>query len=79
NYGPTVGVSVSFNLFNGGAVNREIKNTKLFVENASLSKEEVNQNIQAEVLQLYSKHLSLLERIALAKSNVSTMQNVYET
>lgn len=29
NYGPTVGVTVSFNLFNGGATNRSIKNAKI--------------------------------------------------
>lgn len=79
NYGPTVGVSVSFNLFNGGAVNREIKNTKIFTENSQLTKQEVTQNINADVLKLYNEHVSLGERIILAKSNVATMQKVYET
>lgn len=79
NFGPTVGVSVSFNLFNGGAVNREIKNTKIFTENAQLTKQDVTQNINADVLKLYNEHISLGERITLAKSNVTTMQNVYET
>jgi len=79
NYGPTVGVSVSFNLFNGGAINREIKNTKIFTENSQLTKQDVTQNINADVLKLYNEHVSLGERIILAKSNVATMQKVYET
>jgi outer membrane protein TolC len=78
-YGPTVGVSVSFNLFNGGAVNREIKNTKIFTENSQLTKQDVTQNINADVLKLYNEHVSLGKRITLAKSNVATMQKVYET
>jgi len=77
NYGPTVGVSISFNLFNGGANNREIKNTKIYSENVQLNKQQVNQNINADVLKFYNEHLSMNKRIALAKSNVENMQKVY--
>jgi outer membrane protein TolC len=77
NYGPTVGVSVSFNLFNGGANNREIKNTKIYSENAQLNKQQVNQNINADVLKFYNEYLSMNKRITLAKSNVENMQKVY--
>ncbi|MCL4856411.1 MAG: TolC family protein, partial [Flavobacteriales bacterium] len=77
NYGPTVGVSVSFNLFNGGANNREIKNSKIHSENVQLNKQQVNQNINADVLKFYNEHLSMNKRIALAKSNVENMQKVY--
>lgn len=77
NYGPTIGVNVSFNLFNGGETNRIIKNTKIYAENSQLSKREVNQNLNAEVLDLYSQHESINERIALAKNNVETIKKVY--
>lgn len=79
NYGPTIGVSVSFNLYNGGATNRDIKNTKLYTENTSLTKQQINQQINATVLNLYNEYNSIITRIALAKSNVVEMTKVYTT
>jgi outer membrane protein TolC len=77
NYGPTVGVSVSFNLYNGGTTNRNIKNTKIYSENSTLSKKQVNQNLNADVLKLYNQYQSINERVGLAKSNVETITKVY--
>ncbi|MCB9360599.1 MAG: TolC family protein [Flavobacteriales bacterium] len=78
-YGPTVGVSISFNLYNGGATNRNIKNTKLYTENASLTKQQVNQQINADVLNFYNEYKSITTQITLAKSNVAEMTKVYQT
>lgn len=78
-YGPTVGVSISFNLYNGGATNREIKNTKLYAENTQLTKQQVNQQINADVLNFYNEYHSITTQIILAKSNVNEMTKVYNT
>lgn len=78
-FGPTAGISVSFNLYNGGATNREIKNTAIYNENTVLSKKQVNQNLNAEVLNLYNEFNSINDRIVLAQSNVEAMTNVYKT
>ncbi|MCO6500345.1 MAG: TolC family protein [Vicingus serpentipes] len=79
NYGPTVGVSVSFNLYNGGATNREIKNIKLYAENTQLTKQQVNQQINTTVLNFYNEYNSITSQILLAKSNVKEMAKVYNT
>lgn len=79
NVGPTVGVNVSYNLFNGGAVNREIKNTVITNENTALTTLNVNQNLNADVLNFYNEYNSILQRITLAKSNVESMKKVYNT
>lgn len=79
NYGPTVGVSISFNLYNGGAANREIKNTKLYTENTSLTKQQVNQQINADVLNFYNEYNTITTQITLAQSNVTEMAKVYKT
>ncbi|MEQ6120767.1 TolC family protein [Reichenbachiella sp. MALMAid0571] len=79
NYGPTIGVSISFNLYNGGAINREIKNTEIVTENTTLTKQQVNQQINADVLNFYNEFNSIGTQIALAKSNVEEMTKVYET
>lgn len=77
NYGPTVGASISFNLYNGGKTNVAIKNSRVYAENATLSKKQINQNLDADVLKLYGQYVSILERINLAESNVSESQKVY--
>lgn len=78
NYGPIVGVTVSFNLFNGGSTNREIKNTKLYSENTSLTKQQVTQQINANSLIYYNEYKVLTTQIEIAKNNVDEMSKVYK-
>lgn len=77
NYGPTVGVSVSFNLFNGGTTNRTIKNSVLYTQNASLSKEDLDISLQAEVLKMYEQYHTLSAQVSLAKSNLKSVEKVF--
>lgn len=79
NFGPTVGLNVSFNLYNGGNSQREQKNAGIYVDNAKLTKEQVQNDLDAELLNLYRSYHSITNRIALAKSNVDAMTKVYET
>jgi len=77
-FGPIVGASINFNLFNGGKTNLSIKNSSVYQENARLTKEQTQQNIQADVLKMFYQYQSLQERIALAQNNVDTINQVYE-
>ena len=77
NYGPTVGASISFNLYNGRKTNITIKNSRVYAENATLSKQQINHNLDADVLKLYGQYVSILGRITLAESNVGESQKVY--
>jgi len=78
NLGPTVGVNVSFNLFNGGAVTRAITNTDLLEENTQIATEETTQNLQAQVHTLHQQYVSVANRLELAKQNTAEMQKVIE-
>lgn len=78
-YGPTIGVNVSFNLFNGGNTNREIKNFKLYAENSTLEKVQVTKDVDANLLSSYYQYQSLMGQISLAQSNVEQMTKVYNT
>jgi outer membrane protein TolC len=78
NYGPTVGISVSFNLYKGGATNRAIKNTKLYAENTTFTKQQVTQQVNADVLNFYNEYNAITSQITLAKSNVTEMTKVYK-
>lgn len=77
NYGPVVGASISFNLFNGGNTKREIKNSLLYNENATLTKEQTHTSLNADALTLYNEYLSVNKRITLAKSNLEAIHKVY--
>ncbi|MCB0280678.1 MAG: TolC family protein, partial [Calditrichaeota bacterium] len=78
-YGPTFGITISFNLYNGGETNRAIKNSELYSSNSKLTKEEVEQDIHSNVLILYTDFNSISQQINLAKSNVEEMTKVYQT
>lgn len=78
-FGPTAGISINYNLYNGGAVNRDIKNTKIEIENTSLSRKQVNQQLDANVLNFYNEYNTIISQIALAESNVAEMTKVYNT
>ncbi len=76
-FGPVAGVNISYNLFNGGAVNRAVKNTEIYTENASITKKQVDQQVDADVLNFYNQYNVIVEQIALANSNVAEMTKVY--
>ncbi|MFH1321811.1 MAG: TolC family protein [Bacteroidota bacterium] len=77
NYGPVVGASISFNLYNGGNTSREIKNSRIYNENALLTKEQMHKNLNADALTLYNEYLSVSKRILLAKSNLDAIHTVH--
>jgi outer membrane protein len=77
-FGPVVGASINFNLFNGGKTNLAIKNSSIYQENAKLTKEQTHLNINADVLRMYYQYKSIQERVKLAESNVETINQVYE-
>lgn len=78
NLGPTVGLNVSFNLYNGGRTNIAVKNARLEQDNTALNREQVHINLKAEALTYYQQYTSILQRISLAESNVQTMEEVYQ-
>lgn len=78
-FGPTAGVSISYNLYNGGAVNRAIKNTKIANENTVLTKAQVTKQVDADVLNFYNEYNNILSQIKLANSNVDEMKKVFAT
>lgn len=78
-FGPTFGARISFNLYDGGRTSLAIRNSRVYAENATLSKEEVGLNLKAEVFKLHSEYRSIMERISLAEANVQENEKVYRT
>jgi outer membrane protein TolC len=77
NFGPTAGVSISFNLFRGGEVGRNIRNTAIENENARLQSRQVSTDLEADLYKLFGQYRSVQERISLARKNLSSSRQVY--
>lgn len=56
-----------------------LKMQKFNSQNSTLSKKQVNQNLNADVLKWYNQFRSIEVQLKLAKSNVETIQKVYNT
>ena len=69
NYGPLIGVSVRFNLFDGNNVRRTVKNAELSRDHASLSKQDVNAFIKSSITDQYYQWQSLQQQLKLAIEN----------
>ncbi|MCB0397875.1 MAG: TolC family protein [Flavobacteriales bacterium] len=79
NFGPTAGLTVNFNLFNGGNTKREIRNAAINKEKSTLSRQELARNLHAEALKLHGRWLAVRNQLAIAEENVSTVMEVYAT
>jgi outer membrane protein len=73
-YGPSVGVTLSYNLFDGFNVNREIKNAKVLLNSGELSTKDAEQELRLNLLQLYNDYRSNLQIVQLQVSNVAVAQ-----
>ncbi|MCB2219823.1 MAG: TolC family protein [Bacteroidetes bacterium] len=69
NYGPLLGVSVRFNLFDGNNVRRTVKNAELSRDQAGLSKKDVNAFIKSSITDQYYQWQSLQQQLKLAIEN----------
>jgi outer membrane protein TolC len=69
NYGPLIGVSVRFNLFDGNNVRRTIKNAKLSRDYAGIAKQDVNAFIKSSITDQYYQWRSLQQQLKLAIEN----------
>ena len=69
NYGPLVGVTVRFNLFDGGNVRRSVKNADLAVQHAGIEKNNTSALIRSSITDQYFQWQSLQQQLKLAREN----------
>ena len=73
-YGPMVGISVRFNLYNGGNDRREVINQEIVEDNTALNNENIVSIIKAAVIEKYYHYNALMEQFQLAKENALAAQ-----
>jgi outer membrane protein TolC len=68
-FGPSVGLTLSYNLFNGFNTNRQIKNAGIEIGTADFVYKETDLGLQTELFKLYNEYRSNLDIIKLESVN----------
>ncbi len=69
NFGPNVGVSLRFNLYDGGRQNTRIKNTLLEQDNAAVAMQDTRAWLESELARLLNTYDNYLERYTLLEQS----------
>lgn len=77
-WGPTVGVSVGINIFDGFNKRREQKNARTRIDNTLLQKEQMLLAIKSDFANMWQSYLNNLELFKLEKENVENARENYE-
>lgn len=73
-YGPSIGLGVSYNLFPGRNIRKDMDNAELFKQNVILSREELEEDLRADLAVLYQDYIALQELLELERRNVATAE-----
>jgi outer membrane protein len=69
-YGPSFGFNLSYNIFNGFNVTREIKNAKIWLNSGEIEVKDNEQEIRLSIWKLYNDYHSNLEIVRMQLTNV---------
>ncbi len=76
-YGPTYGATFSWNLYGGGATNREIQNAKIQRISQEVQRKDLESQINSELYKLYNQYQSNIALVEIEKKNIKvTEKNV---
>ncbi|MEO0339104.1 MAG: TolC family protein [Bacteroidota bacterium] len=73
-FGPTVGLSVNYDLFPGRNIKKDIENAELFKQNIQLNKTSLEEDIRNQLAILYQEYTALGNLLALERKNLNTAQ-----
>lgn len=73
-YGPQVGIALSYDLFPGRNIRKDIANAELFEQNVRLNQEDVREDVISQLSQLYQNYQALIELQDLEERNLQTAQ-----
>ncbi len=78
NNGLSAGVSVNFNLFNGGQTNTRIKNAQINAENIALSLDQIQQQVAVELQNAYNRYTTNKQLLQLQEENLQFAQSNFD-
>ena len=68
-FGPTAGVTVGYTIFNGNR-QREQRNARIEIDNASLRKQELEQSLMADLANFWQAYLNNMQIIRIGEENL---------
>ncbi len=71
-FGPTFGLSASYDIFTGRSIRKDVASAELFKENAVLAKENLREDIKSDLAIAYQNYQALLRLQALEERNQET-------
>jgi len=66
-FGPQVGLTVGMKLFDGKKLSTSLRNAKINIQNKELLLKDMQQQVSAQITEMYLDYLSLLQTISLGK------------
>jgi outer membrane protein TolC len=73
-FGPTIGLSVNYDIFTGRDLKKDIKNVELLQENIQLTKEQLEIDIKTQLASLYQNYKGLEDLKRIEISNLETAE-----
>ncbi len=73
-YGPTFGITLNYDIFQGKNLKKEIHSAELYNHNIQLTKKNIEADIKSQISLLYQEYLALLDLQELEKRNVITSE-----
>ncbi len=77
-FGPTLGVRVRFDLYDGGKKRTERQNAALDIEKQKVAREQLEQEVEAALLKTHERYRLALERVDLAEDRVRNAEGLME-
>jgi len=77
-YGPQAGLSLSWNIFDGGTTKTRTQNAKIALETQKIQQEQTTHSVQREVLNAYSTYKNALFVLQAQQTNLATTQRNFD-
>jgi outer membrane protein TolC len=77
-YGPQAGLSLSWNIFDGGRTHTQMQNAKIALETQKIQQEQTTVTVQRNVLNAHSSYLNALFVLQAQQANLLTTQRNFD-
>ena len=73
-FGPSIGISATYDLFPGRDIKKDIANAGLLKDNIKLNQENLEADIEAQLFEWYQNYLALNELLAIERRNLEVAE-----
>lgn len=77
-YGPQAGLSLSWNIFDGGTTKTRVQNAKIALETQKLQQEQTMLSVQRDVMNAFGSYKNALFVLEAQKDNLATTEHNFE-